>query len=180
MSGAGRSQAADNLEDLGWFVIDNLPPQMLTPLIEMSVHSGQTLSRFAAVVDVRGRQFFDQLQDVMEQMKQREVDYRVMFLDAADDVLVRRYESVRRPHPLQGDGRLLDGAASLGIRPYFYLFKELFELYFFDFEGDLYGSTIEVEFHAFLRDEEKFDSLEALARRIEQDCEQAREALAGA
>ena len=112
MSGAGRSRAAAELEDLGWFVIDNLPPQMLTPLIEMSVHSGQTLSRFAAVVDVRGRQFFDQLQDVMEQMKQREVDYRVMFLDAADDVLVRRYESVRRPHPLQGDGRLLDGIVS--------------------------------------------------------------------
>lgn len=77
-------------------------------------------------------------------------------------------------------GRRLDGAASLGIRPHFHPPKELLEPHFFDFEGDLYGATIEVEFHAFLRDEEKFDSLEALARRIEQDCEQAREALAGA
>lgn len=109
MSGAGRTRAAAELEDLGWFVIDNLPPQMLTPLIELSARSGATLTRFAAVVDVRGRQFFDELQDVMEQMKKLDVDYRVMFLDADDHVLVRRYEQVRRPHPLQGDGRLLDG-----------------------------------------------------------------------
>jgi riboflavin kinase/FMN adenylyltransferase len=77
------------------------------------------------------------------------------------------------------DGRTLDGAASLGIRPHFHPPKELLEPHFFDFEGDLYGQTIEIEFHAFLRDEEKFDSLEALTLQIEQDCEQAREALAG-
>lgn len=77
------------------------------------------------------------------------------------------------------DGRLLDGAASLGIRPHFHPPKELLEPHFFDFEGDLYGQTIEVEFHAFLRDEEKFDSLEALTLQIERDCEQARNALAG-
>ncbi len=77
------------------------------------------------------------------------------------------------------DGRRLDGAASLGIRPHFHPPKELLEPHFFDFEGDLYGQTIEIEFHAFLRDEEKFDSLEALTLQIERDCEQAREALAG-
>jgi riboflavin kinase/FMN adenylyltransferase len=77
------------------------------------------------------------------------------------------------------DGRKLDGAASIGIRPQFHPPKELLEPHFFDFEGDLYGQTIEIEFHAFLRDEEKFESLEALTLQIEQDCEQAREALAG-
>lgn len=77
------------------------------------------------------------------------------------------------------DGHVLDGAASLGIRPHFHPPKELLEPHFFDFEGDLYDQTIEVEFHAFLRDEEKFDSLEALTLQIERDCEQARNALAG-
>lgn len=109
MSGAGRSRAAAELEDLGWYVVDNLPPKMLTHLLEMSAHAGGTLSRFAAVVDVRGRQFFDDLLGVMAQMRQLEVDYRVLFLDASDEVLVRRFEQVRRPHPLQGGGRLLDG-----------------------------------------------------------------------
>ncbi len=77
------------------------------------------------------------------------------------------------------DGRKLDGAASIGIRPHFHPPKELLEPHFFDFEGDLYGQTIEIEFHAFLRDEEKFDSLEALTLQIERDCERAREVLAG-
>lgn len=109
MSGAGRTRAAAELEDLGWFVIDNLPPSMLMHLLEMARHSGGTLTRFAAVVDVRGRQFFDDLVGAMAQMRKREVDYRVMFLDASDEVLVQRYEQVRRPHPLQDDGGLLDG-----------------------------------------------------------------------
>jgi len=111
MSGAGRSRAAAELEDLGWYVVDNMPPQMLLPLIEMSAHAGDTLSRFAAVVDVRGRQFFDHLETFLDDVKKLDVDYRVMFLDASDEVLVRRYESVRRPHPVQGDGRLTDGIA---------------------------------------------------------------------
>ena len=77
------------------------------------------------------------------------------------------------------DGRVLKGAANLGIRPSFDPPKELLEPHFFDFEGDLYGQTIEVEFHALLRDEEKFESLEALTLQIERDCERAREVLAG-
>lgn len=76
------------------------------------------------------------------------------------------------------DGRKLDGAASIGIRPHFHPPKELLEPHFFDFEGDLYGQTIEIEFHAFLRNEAKFESLEALTIQMERDCEQAREALA--
>jgi UPF0042 nucleotide-binding protein len=108
MSGAGRSTAANALEDLGWYVVDNLPPQMLRPLVELVERAGNSLPRIAAVVDIRGRDFFSELQDIIQALRTG-VNVRVMFLDATDAVLVRRFEAVRRPHPLQGDGTLLDG-----------------------------------------------------------------------
>ncbi|WP_430646406.1 RNase adapter RapZ [Agromyces sp. GXS1127] len=108
MSGAGRSTVADALEDLGWYVVDNLPPQMLRPLVDLVQRAGASLPRIAAVVDIRGGTFFSELQEMVESLRDR-VDVRVVFLDANDAVLVRRFESVRRPHPLQGDGTLLDG-----------------------------------------------------------------------
>jgi len=108
MSGAGRTRAAAVLEDLDWYVVDNLPAQMLTHLVGMLTH-GAGVQRLAAVVDVRGREFFADLEQVLKALKEAGTDYRMLFLDAADDVLVRRYEQVRRPHPLQGDGRILDG-----------------------------------------------------------------------
>ncbi|WP_040164539.1 RNase adapter RapZ [Microbacterium gorillae] len=106
MSGAGRSTVANALEDLDWYVVDNLPPQMLRPLLDLSGLGA--MPRVAAVVDVRGRNLFSTLPDVMHQLRDRS-DVRVVFLDAADDVLVRRFEAVRRPHPLQGQGTILDG-----------------------------------------------------------------------
>jgi RNase adapter protein RapZ len=108
MSGAGRSTVGNALEDLGWYVVDNLPPQMLRPLVELVERAGASLPRIAAVVDVRGRDFFPELQDIIQALRAG-VNVRVVFLDATDAVLVRRFESVRRPHPLQGDGTLLDG-----------------------------------------------------------------------
>ncbi|WP_353814169.1 RNase adapter RapZ [Agromyces sp. SYSU T00266] len=108
MSGAGRSTVADALEDLGWYVVDNLPPQMLRPLVELAQRAGASLPLIAAVVDIRGGTFFSELQEMVESLRDK-VDVRVVFLDANDAVLVRRFESVRRPHPLQGDGTLLDG-----------------------------------------------------------------------
>ncbi|MGR0317846.1 RNase adapter RapZ [Agromyces sp. ZXT2-3] len=108
MSGAGRSTVADALEDLGWYVVDNLPPQMLRPLVELAQRAGASLPRIAAVVDIRGGTFFSELQEMVESLRDK-VDVRVVFLDANDAVLVRRFESVRRPHPLQRDGTLLDG-----------------------------------------------------------------------
>lgn len=108
MSGAGRSTVANALEDSGWYVVDNLPPQMLRPLMDLAWRAGETAPRVAAVVDVRGRDFFEELQDVLPQLRDN-VTFSLLFLDADDDVLVRRFESVRRPHPLQGDGTLLDG-----------------------------------------------------------------------
>lgn len=108
MSGAGRSTVANALEDLGWYVVDNLPPQMLRPLVDLAEHAGSTLPRLAAVVDVRGRDFFTDLQEIIQALRSG-IQLRVVFLEATDSALVRRFEQVRRPHPLQGDGTLLDG-----------------------------------------------------------------------
>jgi UPF0042 nucleotide-binding protein len=108
MSGAGRSTVANALEDLGWYVVDNLPPQMLRPLVDLAEKAGSTLPRIAAVVDVRGRDFFADLQDIIQALRDGS-HVRVLFLEATDSALVRRFEQVRRPHPLQLDGTLLDG-----------------------------------------------------------------------
>jgi UPF0042 nucleotide-binding protein len=108
MSGAGRSTVANALEDLDWYVVDNLPPQMLRPLIELANRAESGLPRIAAVVDVRGRNFFVDLRDMIQSLREG-TKVRVLFLEATDAVLVRRFEQVRRPHPLQGDGTILDG-----------------------------------------------------------------------
>jgi UPF0042 nucleotide-binding protein len=108
MSGAGRSTVANALEDLDWYVVDNLPPQMLRHLVELADKAGSNLPKIAVVVDVRGRDFFENLQEIIQSLPKATV-VRVLFLDATDASLVRRFESVRRPHPLQGDGTILDG-----------------------------------------------------------------------
>jgi RNase adapter protein RapZ len=108
MSGAGRSTVADALEDLGWYVVDNLPPAMLRPLAELAGHTGDSMPKIAAVVDVRGGVLFDDVRSALDGLRGN-ASVRVLFLDATDAALVRRFEQVRRPHPLQGDGTLLDG-----------------------------------------------------------------------
>ncbi|MBB2976777.1 UPF0042 nucleotide-binding protein [Microbacterium endophyticum] len=108
MSGAGRSTVANALEDLDWYVVDNLPPQMLTPLLDITERAGGVLPRVAAIVDVRGRGLFTELPREIRSLRDGR-QTRTVFLDAADDVLVRRFEAVRRPHPLQGDGTISDG-----------------------------------------------------------------------
>ena len=114
MSGAGRTKTAAVLEDLDWYVVDNLPATMLTPLVGMMQRGapGGGVQRLAAVVDARGGEFFSDLTQVLADMRAAGTDYRVLFLDATDESLVRRFEQVRRPHPLQGDGRILDGIAA--------------------------------------------------------------------
>jgi len=111
MSGAGRSTAADVMEDRGWYVVDNLPPQLLVSMADLvaQVRAQGVDVRLAAVVDVRARRFFSDLQSAMVQLRERGWRPYLLFLDATDEALVRRFESVRRPHPLQGEGRLLDG-----------------------------------------------------------------------
>jgi UPF0042 nucleotide-binding protein len=109
MTGAGRSTAAKALEDQGWFVIDNLPPQLLSDTIQLIGGEADGPTRVAVVVDVRSRVFFSELTGALDSLRERGVQARVVFLEASDDVLVRRQDSARRPHPLQHGGRLLDG-----------------------------------------------------------------------
>ncbi|TPF96903.1 glmZ(sRNA)-inactivating NTPase [Bifidobacterium sp. UTCIF-39] len=109
MSGAGRSRAADSVEDMGWYVVDNLPPKLLVPLVDMMTSSGSKVHKLAAVIDVRSRSYFDDLAQVLSHLDDLGVKYRILFLDTTDDVLIQRYESVRRPHPLQHGRRLIDG-----------------------------------------------------------------------
>jgi UPF0042 nucleotide-binding protein len=108
MSGAGRSTAADALEDHGWYVVENIPPPLLPALLDL-VGPRPELGRLALAVDTRDRAFFNELTSALEAMRERGFDPHVLFLEAADEVLVRRFESSRRPHPLQDDGRVLDG-----------------------------------------------------------------------
>jgi UPF0042 nucleotide-binding protein len=106
MSGAGRSTVAHALEDLGWYVVDNLPPALLPQLTEQAVDNSAGL---AVVVDVRGGKFFDELNNALELLKKTSTPFRLLFLDATDQALVQRFESTRRPHPLQGKDRIVDG-----------------------------------------------------------------------
>lgn len=111
MSGAGRATTAHMLEDLGWFVVDNLPPAMLVPLASLTAKGGAQMPTVAVVIDVRGSEYFENhdLREALSNVQNAGVDLRILFLDASDNALVRRFESVRRPHPLQGDRRILDG-----------------------------------------------------------------------
>ena len=111
MSGAGRTRAASVLEDLDWFVVDNLPPMMIVPLVDLMTRAGSAVEQLAVVVDVRGRKYFAELAGALEHLRAAGVQHRILYLDASDEELVRRFEAVRRPHPLQGDGRILDGIA---------------------------------------------------------------------
>jgi RNase adapter protein RapZ len=109
MSGAGRSTVGNALEDQGWYVIDNLPPQMLSPISDLFSLSKASLPRIAIIIDVRGGEFFNDLISNIEQLRTREINVQLLFLEANDSALVKRFESVRRPHPLQGEGTIVDG-----------------------------------------------------------------------
>jgi UPF0042 nucleotide-binding protein len=109
MTGAGRSTAAKALEDQGCFVIDNLPPQLLPDVVRLVSDDRDDVPQIAVVVDVRSRRFFNDLQGAVDRLSQLGIRSQVLFLEASNEVLVRRQEAARRPHPLQGGARLLDG-----------------------------------------------------------------------
>jgi UPF0042 nucleotide-binding protein len=111
MSGAGRSTVGNSLEDLGWYVVDNLPPQMLGPIADLFTITKTPVPRLAVIIDVRGGEFFGELEDNLSLLGGKAVNVRVLYLEANDATLVKRFEQVRRPHPLQGDGTILDGIA---------------------------------------------------------------------
>lgn len=108
MTGAGRGTAAKVLEKLGYYVIDNLPPEILSDAVA-SIQRSEDITRLAVVVDARSRKFFGGLVDQLEELRRGGVSSQILFLEAADEVLVRRQEAARRPHPLSLEGRLMDG-----------------------------------------------------------------------
>ena len=108
MTGAGRGTAAKSLEKLGYYVIDNLPAELLEPAIA-AIERSSEVSRLAIVVDARSGSFFAGLNDALQRLRERGIRPRVLYLEASDAVLVRRQEAARRPHPLSREGRLMDG-----------------------------------------------------------------------
>jgi UPF0042 nucleotide-binding protein len=110
MSGAGRSTAANALEDLGWYVVDNLPPALLPTLLDLADRA--SLAGVAAIVDVRSAGFSTDLKSAISALAARGVSPQVVFLEASDSALVQRFENVRRPHPMQGPGTIIDGIAA--------------------------------------------------------------------
>lgn len=105
LSGAGRSEAAKAFEDLGWFVIDNLPPQLIEKMLSLALTPGTLISRIALVIDSRGGIFFEEAGRALEALRSH-VTYRLVFLEASDDALVRRFDATRRRHPLAGDNAI--------------------------------------------------------------------------
>ena len=109
LSGAGRTTAAKVLEDLGYFVIDNMPPAAARGGVELATRPGSSIDRIALVIDVRGRQFFGDLRQQIRNLEERGVSVRVLYLEASTQALVQRYEAARRVHPLAGEDRVLAG-----------------------------------------------------------------------
>jgi RNase adapter protein RapZ len=109
MSGAGRTTAADVIEDLGWFVIDNLPPTLIGRVSDLAFAPGSSVTKLGVVADVRGREFFAALVDTIRELRRSESDLRVVFLEADDDTLVRRFGETRRRHPAAPDAGVLTG-----------------------------------------------------------------------
>lgn len=109
LSGAGRGTAAKVLEDLGWYVADNLPPELIAQMVDLGLAAGSRITQLAVVMDVRSRGFTGDLDSVRSNLATRRIRPRVLFLEASDDILVRRYENNRRSHPLQGNQTLAEG-----------------------------------------------------------------------
>ncbi|MBE6729040.1 MAG: RNase adapter RapZ [Ruminococcaceae bacterium] len=100
MSGAGKSQAVNSLEDLGYYCVDNIPPALIPSFVDLGKRGSESLSRLAVVTDTRGGDLFSEIENILNMLKGRNVQYKLLFLDASDDVLIRRYKENRRKHPL--------------------------------------------------------------------------------
>ena len=109
LSGAGRSEAAKALEDLGWYVVDNLPPALISKMLSLALAPGNDIQRIALVIDARGGAFFTEAAKELEKLRHDTCNFRMVFLEASDDVLVRRFDSNRRVHPLAPDDRIVVG-----------------------------------------------------------------------
>lgn len=109
MSGAGKSQAMKVMEDMNYYCMDNLPPALLSKFAELCYESKKSITRVAVVVDLRSGEFFENLFKGLKGLEDKGVSYRILFLDAADNVLVKRYKELRRPHPLNPEGSIIEG-----------------------------------------------------------------------
>lgn len=109
MSGAGKTQVLQALEDMGYLCVDNIPPVLIPKLSDICRQGGDRTSRVALVVDIRGGEFFKALSESLDTLKEMKVPYEIVFMDATDETLIRRYKETRRSHPLAADGRILDG-----------------------------------------------------------------------
>ena len=109
MSGSGKTQACRYLEDLGYFCVDNLPPVFIPKFVELCTHAAGHFNRMVFVVDTRSREFFDDLVQVLDDMDKANLDYEMLFMDAGDDVIIRRYKETRRRHPMAPSTRISDG-----------------------------------------------------------------------
>lgn len=109
MSGAGKSTAMKMMEDIGFFCIDNLPIPLLDKLVDFSSSFDADIQKVAVGIDIRNREGLDRIEDILSQFKERQVSYEILFLDAVDEVLVKRYKETRRNHPLAGTERVQSG-----------------------------------------------------------------------
>lgn len=109
LSGAGKTQAIRNLEDLGYFCVDNLPPTLIPKFAEACYQTDGRIDKIALVIDIRGGKFFDDLFEILKHLKDQGYKYEILFLDASDEVLIKRFKESRRKHPLAPDGRILNG-----------------------------------------------------------------------
>lgn len=112
MSGAGKSTALKVLEDTGYFCVDNLPIPLFLKFVEMSAQPDANLDKVAIGIDIRGGRSFARLAEELDVLKEKEIPHEILYLDAGDDVLVKRYKETRRSHPLAKDGRLDKGIAA--------------------------------------------------------------------
>ena len=111
MSGGGKTQACRYMEDLGYFVVDNLPPVFIPKFVELCKHAGDHVGKVVLVVDTRSREFFDTFIHVLDDMDKDDVPYEMLFMDASDPVIIRRYKETRRRHPMAPSSRISDGIA---------------------------------------------------------------------
>ena len=109
LSGAGKSQAMKSMEDLGFYCVDNLPPSLIPKFAELCFHARGDIEKIALVIDIRGGKFFDDIFESLEAIKKQGFYYEILFLEASDETLIKRFKETRRNHPLSPDGRIMDG-----------------------------------------------------------------------
>ncbi|NLP43508.1 MAG: RNase adapter RapZ [Peptococcaceae bacterium] len=109
LSGSGKTQALQSLEDMGFFCVDNLPPSLIEKFVELCVQSERKIKKAAVVCDLRGGEFFSSLNQSLHDLRKAGYHYEILFLEASDEVLVNRYKESRRRHPISPQGNLLEG-----------------------------------------------------------------------